>query len=154
TRCRAAQRRGDQVLFSIVQGGTDRELRELSASGLLPLDFPGYAVGGLSVGEEPQQMYATLDFTVPLLPRNKPRYLMGVGRAEGIGEAGCPGIHLFECVVATRNGRNASAFTSRGPVKLRNLKHRTDAGPLDPDCDCPVCRRFCLGYLRHLFLAK
>jgi queuine tRNA-ribosyltransferase len=152
-RCRDAQRRDDQALFGIVQGGTDREQRERSANGLLPLDFPGYAIGGLSVGEEPAQMYAALDFIVPLLSANKPRYLMGIGTPADILEAVCRGVDLFDCVMPTRNGRNASAFTSRGQVKLRNLKHRTDAGPLDPECDCPVCTRFSLGYLRHLFIA-
>jgi queuine tRNA-ribosyltransferase len=153
-RCRDAQRRGDQALFGIVQGGTHRELRELSASGLLPLEFPGYAIGGLSVGEEPALMYDTLDFTVPMLPTDKPRYLMGVGRPVDLLEAVCRGVDLFDCVMPTRNGRNASAFTSQGQVKLRNSKHRTDAGPLDPDCDCPVCTRFSRGYLRHLFIAQ
>jgi queuine tRNA-ribosyltransferase len=153
-RCREAQRRTDQALFGIVQGGTNRGLRELSASGLLPLDFPGYAIGGLSVGEEPAQMYATLDSTVPLLPADKPRYLMGVGKPEDLLEAVCRGVDLFDCVMPTRNGRNASAFTSQGQVKLRNLKHRVDPGPLDPECDCPVCLRFSRAYLRHLFLAN
>jgi queuine tRNA-ribosyltransferase len=153
-RCRDAQRRDDQALFGIVQGGTDRELRERSATGLLPLDFPGYAVGGLSVGEEPARMYETLDFTVPFLPTDRPRYLMGVGRPEDLLEAVLRGIDLFDCVMPTRNGRNATAFTSAGTVKLRNLKHRTDPGPLDPECDCPVCTRFSRGYLRHLFLAE
>jgi len=152
-RCRDAHRRDDQALFGIVQGCTDRTLREESAKGLLPLDFPGYAIGGLSVGEEPQQMYDTLDFTVPFLPANKPRYLMGVGRPEDIIEAVCRGVDLFDCVMPTRNGRNASAFTSQGQVKLRNLKHRSDSGPLDPECDCPVCTRFSRGYLRHVFIA-
>jgi queuine tRNA-ribosyltransferase len=152
-RCRDAQRRGDQALFGIVQGGTDRELRERSATGLLPLDFPGYAVGGLSVGEEPALMYDTLDFTVPFLPTGKPRYLMGVGRPEDLLEAVLRGIDLFDCVMPTRNGRNATAFTSGGTVKLRNLRHRVDRGPLDPECDCPVCTRFSRGYLRHLFMA-
>lgn len=153
-RCRDAQRRSDQALFGIVQGGTDRELRERSATGLLPLDFPGYAVGGLSVGEEPAKMYETLDFTVPFLPADRPRYLMGVGRPEDLLDAVLRGIDLFDCVMPTRNGRNATAFTSAGTVKLRNLKHRTDGGPLDAECECPVCTRFSRGYLRHLFLAN
>lgn len=153
-RCRDAQKRPDQALFGIVQGGTDRELRERSATGLLPLDFPGYAVGGLSVGEEPALMYETLDFTVPFLPADRPRYLMGVGRPEDLLEAVVRGVDLFDCVMPTRNGRNATAFTSGGLVKLRNLKHRTDPGPLDPDCECPVCTRFSRGYLRHLFIAE
>ena len=153
-RCRDAQQRSDQALFGIVQGGTDRELRERSAAGLLPLQFPGYAIGGLSVGESPDLMYQTLDFTTPLLPTDKPRYLMGVGRPVDLLEAVLRGIDLFDCVMPTRNGRNATAFTSRGPVKLRNRKHKVDPGPLDPDCSCPVCTRFSLGYLRHLFIAE
>lgn len=153
-RCREAHQRSDQALFGIVQGGTDRELRERSAQGLLPLDFPGYAIGGLSVGEAPAEMYRTLEFTTPLLPGDRPRYLMGVGRPIDLLESVLRGVDLFDCVMPTRNGRNATAFTSRGPVKLRNLKFRVDPGPLDPECACPVCARFSLGYLRHLFLAK
>ena len=152
-RCREAQRRSDQALFGIVQGGTDRALREHSAQGLLPLDFPGYAVGGLSVGEEPEAMYTTLDYTVPLLPPDRPRYLMGVGRPIDILEGVLRGIDLFDCVMPTRNGRNAMAFTSQGSLKLKNLKHRTDPGPLDPECECPVCQQFSRAYLRHLFIA-
>lgn len=153
-RCRDAQRRSDQALFGIVQGGTDRGLREHSATGLLPLDFPGYAIGGLSVGEAPTEMYSTLDFTVPMLPVDKPRYLMGVGRPIDILEGVLRGLDLFDCVMPTRNGRNATAFTSEGSLKLRNLKYRTDPRPLDAECACPVCRRFSRGYLRHLFIAR
>ncbi|MBI3861553.1 MAG: tRNA guanosine(34) transglycosylase Tgt [Planctomycetia bacterium] len=154
TRCRDAQRRGDQALFGIVQGGTFRELRERSAEGLLPLDFPGYAVGGLSVGESPKQMYETLDWTVPLLPADRPRYLMGVGRPIDLIEAVLRGIDLFDCVLPTRNGRNASAFTHEGVLRLRNQKFQRDDGPLDPNCSCPVCRQFSRGYLRHLFIVN
>ena len=153
TRCKASQRRTDQALFGIVQGGTDRALREHSAQGLLPLDFPGYAIGGLSVGEEPDAMYVTLDYTVPLLPPDRPRYLMGVGRPIDILEGVLRGVDLFDCVMPTRNGRNATAFTSEGSLKLRNLKHRTDPRPLDPECECPVCQQFSRAYLRHLFIA-
>ena len=153
-RCRDAQQRSDQALFGIVQGGVDEEMRTRSAQGLLPLDFPGYAVGGLSVGEPPPEMYRTLDFTVPQLPIKKPRYLMGVGRPEDIVEAVCRGIDLFDCVMPTRNGRNAMAFTSQGPVKLRNAVHRRDESPLDPECDCIACTRYSRAYLRHLFVAK
>jgi len=153
-RCRDAQRRTDQALFGIVQGGVHQEFRERSANGLLPLEFPGYAIGGLSVGESPQQMYDTLDFTVPMLPQHKPRYLMGVGRPIDLIEGVLRGIDLFDCVMPTRNGRNATAFTSQGVVKMRNLKHRTDPSPLDPDCACPVCRQFSRAYLRHLFMAE
>ncbi len=150
-RCRDAQKRPDQALFGILQGGTDRALREYSAQGLLPIEFPGYAIGGLSVGEEPVEMYDTLDFTVPMLPVNKPRYLMGVGRPIDIIEAVCRGVDLFDCVMPTRNARNATAFTSVGAVKLRNKKHMRDQSPLDPECQCPTCTQFSRGYLRHLF---
>lgn len=153
-RCRDAQRRTDQALFGIVQGGIHREFRELSAKGLLRLDFPGYAIGGLSVGEEPTQMYDTLNFTTPLLPPDRPRYLMGVGRPIDLIEGVLRGIDLFDCVMPTRNGRNATAFTSEGVVKMRNLQYRTDPRPLDPACACPVCRQFSRAYLRHLFLAE
>lgn len=153
-RCRDAQRRADQALFGIVQGGTDESLRTRSVAGLLPLDFPGYAVGGLSVGESPRQMYSTLDFTVPQLPRDRPRYLMGVGTPIDIIEAVCRGIDLFDCVMPTRNGRNAMAFTSRGPVRLRNAVHARDESALDDECDCTACHRFSRAYLRHLFVAK
>ena len=153
-RCRDAQTRSDQALFGIVQGGIDPALRARSAEGLLRLDFPGYAVGGLSVGEEPAQMYATLDFTVPHLPADRPRYLMGVGRPVDLLEAVLRGIDLFDCVLPTRNGRNAMAFTSGGPVRIRNLVHQRDAGPLDPECGCPVCVTYSRAYLRHLFLSR
>ena len=153
-RCRGAQRRDDQALFGINQGGIDEAMRTRSAEALIPLDFPGYAVGGLSVGEAPEDMYRTLDFTVHQLPEHKPRYLMGVGRPVDILEAVCRGIDLFDCVMPTRNGRNAMAFTSSGPVRLRNAVHIRDERPLDPECDCLACTRYSRGYLRHLFAAK
>lgn len=152
-RCREAQHRSDQALFGIVQGGIDRQQRERSAEGLVPLDFPGYAVGGLSVGETPAEMYETLDLTVPLLPDDRPRYLMGVGTPVDLIEAVSRGIDLFDCVLPTRNGRNAMAFTSDGPIRLRNLQFRDDPGPIDAECGCPVCRQFSRAYLRHLFVA-
>ncbi|MGE5194874.1 MAG: tRNA guanosine(34) transglycosylase Tgt [Deltaproteobacteria bacterium] len=150
-RCREAHRRTDQSLFGIVQGGTNRALRERSAAGLLPLDFPGYAVGGLSVGEAPALMYETLESIVPMLPADRPRYLMGVGRPVDLVEAVLRGIDLFDCVLPTRNGRNATGFTHAGIVRLRNQAYQRDEGPLDPQCSCPVCRRFSRAYLRHLF---
>jgi len=153
-RCRDAQVRDDQALFGIVQGGISEEMRTRSAESLVPLGFPGYAVGGLSVGEAPVDMYRTLDFTVPHFPVEKPRYLMGVGRPEDILEAVCRGIDLFDCVMPTRNGRNAMAFTSDGPVRLRNAVHQRDERPLDPECDCTACTRYSRAYLRHLFIAK
>jgi queuine tRNA-ribosyltransferase len=153
-RCRDAHQRSDQALFGIVQGGVLPGQRERSARGLLPLDFPGYAIGGLSVGESPAQMYETVQVTAPMLPEGKPRYLMGVGRPVDLIECVVRGIDLFDCVMPTRNARNATAFTSRGPVKLRNLVHQRDDGPLDPDCPCRTCTGFSRGYIRHLFMVE
>lgn len=152
-RCRDAQTRDDQALFGIVQGGIDQKLRETSAEGLLPLDFPGYAVGGLSVGEDPNDMYRTLDFTTPMLPTEKPRYLMGVGKPEDLLHAVTRGIDLFDCVMPTRNGRNAMAFTWDGSLRLRNEKHKRDESPLDEKTESPVGKRFSRSYVRHLFVS-
>src|SRR3954453_3337767 len=151
-RCRAAATREDQAQFAIVQGGLDSELRAESAEKLVAMDFVGYAIGGLSVGEQPPEMYAALDVTTPLLPRDRPRYLMGVGRPIDLLEAIARGVDLFDCVMPTRNGRNALAFTDSGQVRLRNQQHSTDREPLDPACPCPACRHS-RGYLRHLFQA-
>ncbi|MFO0946307.1 MAG: tRNA guanosine(34) transglycosylase Tgt [Planctomycetota bacterium] len=153
-RCRLAQRRTDQALFGIVQGGIDPGLRAKSAEALVALDFPGYAIGGLSVGESPRQMQETLDVTTPLLPRTKPRYLMGVGRPVDMLEAVARGVDMFDCVMPTRNGRNATAFTSQGVVRLRNACHADDSSPLDPQCTCYTCKTFSRAYLRHLFLVE
>jgi queuine tRNA-ribosyltransferase len=114
------------------------------------MDFAGYAIGGLSVGETPQQMVTTLDVTVPRLPRDRPRYLMGVGRPEDLLEAIARGVDLFDCVLPTRNGRNALAFTDHGPLRLRNQQHAADRRPIDETCGCLACRHS-RGYLRHLF---
>lgn len=149
-RCRAAAKRPDQALFAIVQGGLDAELRAESAEKLVALDFAGYAIGGLSVGETPEEMYETLSVTLPHLPRDRPRYLMGVGRPIDLLEAIATGVDLFDCVMPTRNGRNALAFTDRGPIRLRNRAHTLDREPLEPDCPCLACRHS-RGYLRHLF---
>src|SRR6188508_1246852 len=151
-RCKAAAMRDDQALFAIVQGGLDAELRAESAARLVELDFVGYAIGGLSVGEPPPEMYAALDVTTPLLPRDKPRYLMGVGRPIDLLEGISRGVDLFDCVMPTRNGRNALAFTDSGQVRLRNQKYSMDREPLDPTCPCLACRHS-RGYLRHLFQA-
>ena len=153
-RCRDAQTRGDQALFAIVQGGTDPTLRRVSAEALVPMEFPGYAVGGLSVGEPPAAMMATLEATTPLLPVEKPRYLMGVGRPVDLVEGVCRGVDMFDCVMPTRNARNNWAYTSAGRVQMRNLKHARDDGPLDPNCGCPTCRGFTRAYLRHLAVNK
>ena len=151
-RCQASATRADQALFAIVQGGLDLELRAECARELAELDFAGYAVGGLSVGEEPAEMYRVLQATVPKLPPDRPRYLMGVGRPEDLLESIRRGIDLFDCVMPTRNGRNAMAFTDEGPLRLRNLQYERDSAPLQEGCPCPACRRS-RGYIRHLFMA-
>jgi queuine tRNA-ribosyltransferase len=152
-RCRSAHRRPDQALFAIVQGGTDLELRAQCARALVALDFPGYALGGFSVGETAAQMVEALGPAVALLPADRPRYLMGVGRPQDILAAVARGVDMFDCVLPTRNGRNAQAFTAAGPVKLRNARHKRDPAPLESDCQCYTCRHFSRAYLHHLFLA-
>src|SRR5262245_19418454 len=152
-RCRDAHRRPDQALFGIVQGGTDLELRAECAAALAALDFPGYALGGFSVGETAEQMVTALRPCAALLPADRPRYLMGVGRPQDILAAVACGVDLFDCVLPTRNGRNASAFTADGPLRLRNACHKRDPAPLESGCPCPTCRRFGRAYLHHLFLA-
>lgn len=143
----------EQAQFAIVQGGLDPELRKECASRLAELEFPGYAVGGLSVGEPPAEMYRILDATCPFLPENRPRYLMGVGRPEDLLQGVLRGIDMFDCVMPTRNGRNALAFTDQGPLRLRNEVHARDERPIDENCPCPGCRHS-RGYIRHLFMAK
>ncbi len=152
-RCREAQRRNDQALFGIVQGGLDLELRRWCLEQLQQIGFDGYAIGGLSVGEPPPEMYRVLRATVPGMPKDKPRYLMGVGRPEDLLEAIACGVDMFDCVMPTRNGRNAMAFTSRGPIRIRNRRYRDDSRPLEEDCPCLACRHS-RAYLRHLFLAR
>lgn len=152
-RCKAYASRSDQSLFAIVQGGLDPELRHKCATELVKRDFAGYAIGGLSVGEPPAEMYRTIEATVPALPVDRPRYLMGVGRPEDLLEAIARGIDLFDCVMPTRNGRNALAFTFHGPLRLRNLQHAVDDRTLEEDCPCIACRHS-RGYLRHLFMAN
>jgi queuine tRNA-ribosyltransferase len=151
-RCQAAQTRSDQAQFAIVQGGLDPELRVWCARQLADLNFPGYAVGGLSVGESPEEMYHILDVVCPVMPAEKPRYLMGVGTPRDLLNAVCRGIDLFDCVLPTRNGRNALAFTDEGPLRLRNQIHQRDERPLEAGCPCLACRHS-RAYLRHLFLA-
>jgi queuine tRNA-ribosyltransferase len=152
-RCKGAHRRPDQALFAIVQGGIDLELRAACAAALIALDFPGYALGGFSVGETPQQTDAALGPTAALLPEGKPRYLMGVGRPEDILRAVACGVDMFDCVLPTRNGRNAMAFTAEGTLRLRNACHKRDSTPLESHCACPTCRNYSRAYLHHLFLA-
>ena len=151
-RCKEAQTRSDQIQFAIVQGGLDPNLRLRSAEQLVALDFPGYAIGGLSVGETPQEMYGTIDVTAPHLPQDKPRYLMGVGRPEDLIESVRRGVDMFDCVMPTRNGRNASAFTDDGPLKMRNQKHKFDESPIQPDL-IHGYSNISRAYIRHLFIS-
>ena len=148
----AAARRKDQALFGIVQGGLEADLRVRCAEQLVALGFPGNAIGGLSVGESHAEMCGMLDVTVPVLPVDRPRYLMGVGRPIDLLESVARGIDLFDCVMPTRNGRNALAFTDAGTLRLRNARHERDPRPLEADCPCAACRHS-RGYLRHLFMA-
>jgi len=152
-RARAVRSRKDQQVFAIVQGGLDLSLRERSAAELADLGFDGYAVGGLSVGEDRQRTRAVARHTVARLPEDRPRYLMGVGTPEELVHFTAMGFDLFDCVLPTRNARNGMAFTSQGRVAIRNADHRADPGPLDPDCSCPTCRSFSRAYLRHLFVS-
>ena len=142
-----------QALFGIVQGGTDRGLRERCAAELIKMNFPGYAIGGLAVGEGFEAMRSVLSFVTPLLPPDRPRYLMGVGYPRDIVTAVREGVDTFDCVLPTRNGRNAYAFTASGPIRLRNSKYARDTGPIEPGCDCYACQNFTRGAIRHYFFA-
>jgi queuine tRNA-ribosyltransferase len=146
-------RKHDQGLFGIVQGGIDLNLRRRCAAELSAMDFSGYALGGLAVGEGFEGMKTVLREISPALPPDKPRYLMGVGFPRDIVEAVSSGIDMFDCVLPTRNGRNAYAFTAKGPIRLRNSVHQRDPGPIEPDCDCYACRNFTRGAIRHFFFA-
>jgi queuine tRNA-ribosyltransferase len=148
---------GDQpghMCFGIVQGGVFADLRARSAASLIEIGFDGYALGGLAVGEPQAAMFETLDAAVPLLPADKPRYLMGVGKPDDIAGAVLRGIDMFDCVIPTRSGRNAQAFTRSGTLNLRNAGHAEDTGPLDGACRCPACRRFSRAYLHHTVKAN
>jgi len=153
-RCQASRRRTDQALFGIVQGGLEADLRAASARDLVKLGFDGYAIGGLSVGEGKPDMYAMLDVTVPELPEERPRYLMGVGHPEDLLEGVARGIDLFDCVVPSRHGRTGSLFTATGRVVIKQAQYAEDERPIDQDCTCPVCRRYSRAYLHHLFMVK
>lgn len=153
-RCLDAKRRTDQALFGIVQGGLDHDLRKRSADDLVAMGFDGYAVGGLSVGEDPTSRNRTLEVTVPHLPTDKPRYLMGVGLPDDLVEGVARGVDLFDCVMPSRHGRTGWLFTSFGRVLIRNAKYTRDERPIDPSCACPVCTRYTRAYLHHLFLVK
>ncbi len=154
-RCKKAHARPhDQALFGIVQGSVFEDLRVECAKRLVDMGFPGYAIGGVSVGEGDELMYRVLDATLPHLPAERPRYLMGVGTPMNLIECIERGVDLFDCVLPTRNGRSGQAFTARGILRLRNLRHRDDPRPLDEACDCAACRGFSRGYIRHLFAAR
>ncbi len=149
-RCREAHGDHPSALFGIVQGGMYPELREQSLQGLQAIGFDGYAIGGLSVGEPKEDMLRILEHLEPRLPAERPRYLMGVGTPEDLVEAVRRGVDMFDCVMPTRNARNGYLFTSRGMIRIRNSRFRTDTAPLDPDCDCYTCRNYSRAYLRHL----
>ena len=142
------------ALFGIVQGGMYEDLREISINGLKAIDFDGYAIGGLSVGEPKEDMIRILDHTAPLIPKNKPRYLMGVGKPEDLVEGVRRGIDMFDCVMPTRNARNGHLFVNTGVVKIRNASNKTDTGPLDSTCDCYTCKNYSRAYLHHLDKCK
>jgi queuine tRNA-ribosyltransferase len=152
-RCKDAHKRPDQALFGITQGGSHEDLRSECAEALVALDFDGYAVGGVSVGESREEVRRALAASTAALPADRPRYLMGVGRPQDVVDAVAAGIDMFDCVLPTRNGRNATCLSDRGPVRLRNAAHRLDPRPIEEGCDCLACRRFSRAYLRHLFLA-
>lgn len=153
-RCRQAHPDDhSQALFGIVQGGIFEDLRAKSAEFLQTLDFPGYAIGGLAVGEGKPEMYRTLDFTVPMLSDDKPRYLMGVGEPDDLVEAVMRGVDIFDCVIPTRLARHGAALTSEGRLNMRNLQHATDKRPVDEGCNCYCCQHFTRAYIRHLLKA-
>lgn len=153
-RCKACHKRGDQALFGIVQGGLFHDLRRRSAQELLELDFPGYGIGGLSVGEPKPLMYECLDELMPLMPRDKPRYLMGVGSPDCLVEGVARGIDMFDCVLPTRIARNGTVFTKWGKLVVRNAEYARDFAPLEEGCGCYACRNFSRAYIRHLIKAN
>ena len=146
----AFQKRDGYGIFGIVQGGLDKNLRQKSAKGLVDIDFDGYAIGGLAVGEGQEDMFKTLDFTCDFLPQNKPRYLMGVGKPSDIVGAVLRGIDMFDCVMPTRSGRNGQAFTRNEVINIRNAKYKSDLSPLDEKCACTACKNHSRAYLHHL----
>ncbi|MEW9124438.1 MAG: tRNA guanosine(34) transglycosylase Tgt [Thermotaleaceae bacterium] len=154
-RCKQAHQNPDrQALFGIIQGGMYKDLREQSAQEIIELDFPGYAVGGLSVGEPKPLMYEVLEYTTPLMPQDKPRYLMGVGTPDCLIEGVIRGVDMFDCVLPTRIARNGTAMTSIGKVVIKNAKYIEDFLPLDPNCGCYTCKNYSRAYLRHLYKAE
>ena len=152
-RCKSAHHLENQSLFGIIQGGMYEDLRTQSIKEITEIDFPGYAIGGLSVGEEKNIMCDIAAHTAEYLPKNKPRYLMGVGTPEDLRQCSGMGIDMFDCVMPSRNARNGSLFTSKGKINIRNLQYKADDSPLDPECDCYTCKNYSRAYLRHLFMA-
>jgi queuine tRNA-ribosyltransferase len=151
-RCISAHKNTDkQALFGIMQGGFFRDLREKSAAAIVDFDLPGYAIGGISVGETKEEYIGVLEYAPDLLPENKPRYVMGIGTPDYIFEAVEHGVDMFDCVEPTRIARHGMAMTSRGRISIKNAKFARDFGPLDPECDCYTCRNYSRAYLRHLF---
>jgi len=153
-RCRQSHNREDQALFGIIQGNVFPDLRTKSAEEITALDFPGYAIGGLSVGEPKEDMYSILELTDELLPREKPRYLMGVGTPEDLLEGVKRGVDMFDCVLPTRLARHGSAYTHEGRITIRNASYAEDFNPVDSECDCYVCRNYSRAYIRHLIKAE
>ena len=150
---RSLAARGDQALFGIVQGGVFPDLRKRSVEEVASMDFDGVAIGGLSVGEPKEAMLETMQLTAPLMPPDKPRYVMGVGTPADLLDGVAAGIDMFDCVMPTRNARNGTLFTSEGKVSIKNARFAADEGPLDPDCSCPTCTTVSRAYLRHLFMS-
>lgn len=153
-RCLAAQTRDDQMMLGVIQGGTYADLRAESAGYLNSLDFPGYAIGGLSVGEPKELMHQMLEVVIPLLPEGKPRHLLGVGSPEDMFEGVSRGIDIFDCALPTRVARNGTFFTPQGRLNIRNARYSDDPAPIQEDCTCYTCRNFSRAYLRHLVVAK
>lgn len=153
-RCKSAKKNAGSALFGIIQGGMFEDLRRRSAEATKEIGFDGYALGGLSVGETKPLMYDTVEATVPFMPEDKPRYLMGVGTPEDLVENVDRGIDMFDCVMPTRNARNGSLFTSSGKLVIKNSRYERDEKPVDESCSCYTCRNFSRAYLRHLFMAK
>ena len=152
-RCKAAHTRAGQAQFGIVQGALFDDLRAACADELARMDFPGYAIGGLSVGESHAEMYRCLDALMPRLPERKPRYLMGVGHPANLIEGIARGVDMFDCVLPTRNGRTGTVFTHEGKMNVKNRRYAEDFSPIDPECDCYACRNFTRAYVRHLYRA-
>jgi len=153
-RCLDVKLKSHQTLFGIVQGGMFPELREYAADRMKALNFSGYAIGGLSVGEDKETMYEMTRVTLKHLPENKPRYLMGVGTPEDLIKAVFLGVDMFDCVLPTRHGRNGQLFTSQGPLVISHKEYKEDEKPIDPECSCYVCTHYSRAYLRHLFMAR